>query len=494
MPPSVHILTLDCLRKSVCSDSVTPFLCSLPIQWSRCYSDGTWTVPSHTSLLSGQDPTTHRVTHPGSSVTTEHADLPQRANDNEYETALFSENPQFSSITGFDDCVDVVHDFIDWKLLPSEFTPMTAVDELSISEGVGLARNILSRPNRMSNLVNTAYTAYRKFSDRRSEYPHHGERVISHLESYLSGRTEPTLTVTNVLDPHNPYWGSPPSQPLVHTPTEDEALRNRPSMVYRLTNDPIPEEMRGAFSDWGSCFDVEERIYETFCRETDRLIKRWHDKQTSRFEEDLIVVVGDHGQLFGAEGAVGHSTSLHPHGIHVPLAVDPPAGWDASERTISDPVSIAGLGRALMEVVDGAVTSTTGLIDVVTNYSRGLNDTVLACVDGPTIDVPLLYEIDRFDDELVTELCVRKVACIRDEYVEVYTCHWNDENIDSTSYRYTETDRKPVSERDTPPVPDAIEAWLTSAPESYEVPSHVGDSEKERPQPITQRLKDLGYR
>jgi len=494
MGPSIHVFTLDCLRKSVCSASTTPLLCSVPLQWSHCYSSGTWTLPSHASLVSGHDPIDHCVTDPESTIDGEHARLTRQANDNGYETALFSENPQFSSMIGFDDCFDVVHDFIGWKVVPSEFTPKYAVDELSLDGCRQLTWEILSRPNRIPNLINTAFTAYRYFCDQQHEFPHHGDRVISHLCSYLSDQTGPTLTVTNVLEPHNPYWGSPPGQQSPQTPSEDEALRNRRSGRYQFTNKEIPDEMRDAFSEYEDVFAVEERIYEAFSQEADRLIRRFHDEQRSRFEEDLVIFVGDHGQLFGAEGEVSHSTSLHPHGINVPLAVDPPAGWAAPERTISDPVSIAGLGRALIAVVANDISSTAELIDSISEYSRGPNGAVVACADGPTVDVSRLYDVDRFDDELVREKCVRKVACIYDEYVDVYSCHWDETDVDVISYRYSETDREVAPKRDTPPVPNDIEAWITQTPDYYDSVSRVNRSDTDPPEAVTQRLEELGYR
>lgn len=494
MATSIHVFTLDCLRESVCSDDITPFLHSLPLQWSRCYSSGTWTLPSHASLLSGRDPIDHRVTRSESSIENRDARLTKRASENGYETALFSENPRFSSIAGFDGCVDVAHDFIDWNLFPSEFTPVTAIDELSVSEAVWLSREILLRPNRVSNLANTVYTAYRRFSDPQSKYPHHGERVISHLESYLSERSEPTLTVTNLLDPHNPYYGSPPSRPMSHSVEEDQALRDRQSnLLYLFTDEPIPEPIRDVFGDWETCFAVERDLYKQFSQEADRLVRRWHDDQPSRFGDDLIVVLGDHGQLFGAEGEVGHSTSLHPNGIHVPLAVDPPAGWDDPELTISDPVSIAGLGHALIDVVTGAVTSTSEFVAAITDHSRGPADAVLSCVDGPTAQIPPLYKTDRFDNDLVTERCVRKVACIFEDYIDIYQCHYNDDTVSAASYRYTDDSREPLPERDTPPVPNDIEEWVTRVPNSYDAPSHAVEPDDERPEAITERLKNLGY-
>ena len=493
MSRSIHVFTLDCLRRSICSPSTTPFVCSFPLQWSRCYSSGTWTVPSHASLVSGQDPIDHRVTGPESSVRREHAHLTRRANENGYETAVFSENPQFSSLTGFNDCFDIVHDFIGWKLLASEFTPKYALDDLSLEGCRRLIWDILSQPNRIPNLINTAFTAYRYFSDQQHEFPHHGKRVISHLCSYLSEKSDPTLTVTNILEPHNPYWGSPPSQQSPHTPAEDEALRNRRSGRYQFTDKPIPAEMCDVFDDYEDVFAVEERIYEAFSREADRLIQRFHDERTSLFEEDLIILVGDHGQLFGAEGEISHSTSLHPHGIHVPLAIDPPAGWTAPERTISDPVSIAGLGRALTDVVANEISSTAGLIDSISKYSRRPHGAVLACADGPTANVSRLYSVDRFDDDLVRKKCIRKVACIYDEYVDVYSCHWDNKSTNAISYRYSETDREPAPERDTPPAPSDIEAWVTRSPDYYDRTRRADNQAEAPPEAVKQRLAKLGY-
>ena len=418
----------------------------------------------------------------------------RRATENGYETALFSENPQYSSITGFDDCFDVVHDFIGWKLLPSEFTPKYALDELSLDGCRRFIWDILSRPKRLPNLINTVFTAYRHFSDQQREFPHHGGRVISHLCSYLSERTGPTLTVTNVLEPHNPYWGSPPGQQASKTPAEDRALRNRRSARYEFTNKQIPAKMRDAFSDYKEVFAVEERTYEAFSREADRLVQRFHDELTSRFEDDLIILVGDHGQLFGAEGNVGHSTSLHPHGIHVPLAIDPPAGWTAPERTISDPVSIAGLGRTLIDVVTNEVTSTAGFIDSISEYSRGPHGAVLACADGPTFNASMLFDADRFNNNLVEKKCLRKVACIYGELVDVYSCHWDEISVTNTSYRYSETDRKIAPERDPPPVADDIESWIIQTPDYYNPGSRVNDPSETQAEAVTQRLEELGYR
>jgi len=494
MPPSVQVLTLDCLRESTASDTVTPFLRSLPLQWSRCYSSGAWTLPAHASLFAGQDPIDHGVTRVERRMTGQQAALTMTAQENGYMTALLSENPLFSSGTGFDGCVDDTNDYIGTKLLRSEFVPVNHIDELTPVAALSLARTVLSRPNRLRNLVNTGYAAYRRFSGREPTYPHHGRRVISHLESYLSTRTAPVLTVTNLLDPHNPYYGAPPGQESSRSPEEETALRNLPdNLFYLFTDDPLPEGIRAVYKDWAGAFEAEAEVYREFSREADRLVERWHDDQPSVFEDSLVVVVGDHGQLFGTDGVAGHGLSLHPKGIHVPLVVDPPTGWDQSDREIDVPVSIAGLGRALTDVVAGEIAGTEAFVDAVKTYSRGPGGAVLTCVDGPTIEVQLLAR-EEFDDELVNRHTVRKVACIHDEYVDVYECGWDANTLSATSYEYTADHRTVLPDRETPPPPAEVAAWVRRSPKAETDDVTWRTADEEQSAEVQARLENLGYR
>jgi len=484
MNASVHVFTLDCLRNSVCGPSVTPFLQSFPLQWSRCYSSGTWTLPSHVSLFSGQTPVEHGVTRPGETVPRDVAVLPRSAKDAGYTTAIFSENPTFSSDTGFDHYIDATHDEIQRKLFCSDFSPFDHVDELSVTEAVSLVGEILSRPNRLRNVANTGYAGYRRFSNRTPSYPHHGRRVFSHLESHLARTDGPTLTVTNVLDPHNPYYGVPPGSENSRSSRERDAMHAGGwNMVYMLTEEHPPDVIRSVYGDWETFFEAKKDVYEQFSREADRLLKRWQDKQTDRFEDGLVVAVGDHGQLFGTEGMYGHHMSLHPYGVHVPLAVDPPSGWDESERTLESPVSLAGVGRTLMDVVAGDVDGTDEFVDSLAAYSREPGGGVVVCADGPTWSLPPLYEHDRFDDSLVDALAVRKAGLVYDEYVDVYQSHWANRTVERTSFKYAAGSRERVSDRDPPPLPDDVEQWL----------SRTDDATDHGRENVNDRLENLGY-
>lgn len=442
MNPSIHIFTLDCLRESSSTRSVTPFLRSLPIQWSRGYSSGTWTLPSHASLFSGQSPIKHGITRPNDTLTETAANLPRVAQENGYTTAIFSENPTFSSETGFDLHIDSTHDYIHRKLLLSEFSPFGYVNNVNLKEGVSLAKEILSRRKRLRNIINTGYGAYHHFSNRDKPYPHHGERVFSHLVHYLQKQPKPILTVTNILDPHNPYHGKPPSAEGSRSHHEIKALRaGDDNRNYLLTNEAPPKDVRTVHGDWETFFNAQERVYKEYAHETDHLLKKWDNEEADCFNDGLIVILGDHGQLFGSEGMVGHHTSLHPHGIHVPIAIDPPSGWNTFEQTFNTPVSIAGIGRALIDIVAGDINTTERFIEAIKDHSREYYKRVPVCADGPTWSIPSLFQDTRFDDDLIEELAVRRVALVGDENVDVYKSNWNEKEVEKTSYNYTKDSR-----------------------------------------------------
>jgi hypothetical protein len=300
--------------------------------------------------------------------------------------------------------------------------------------------------------------------------------------------------VTNLLDPNNPYYGAPPGQSSSRSPEEEAALRNRTSNLrYLFTDDPLPEDARAVFGDWAGLFETEVEVYREFSQEADRLVKRWRDDQPARFDGSLVAVVGDHGQLFGTDGMAGHGLSLHPNEIHVPLMIDPPTGWERSDRTINAPVSIAGLGRALTDVVAGEVASTEAFIDAVNAYSRGPDGAVLTCVDGPTIEVQLLAR-EEFDDELVDKHTVRKVACIYDDYVDTYECSWDDDTVAATSYEYAADHRTVRPDRETPPPPAEVAAWVRGSPKAEGDDAARRTADETQSAEVQARLENLGYR
>jgi arylsulfatase A-like enzyme len=485
--PHVFVLIGDCLRAANATPETLPFLSARSkIDFTRCYSPGTWTRPSHASLYSQQTPIDHGVTRRGDVLDASQAVLPERARDAGYRTALFSENPTFSTGTGFHHGIDYVDDGIHRKPFPSSFSPDAYVDSIDFDAAVTLLREIVSRPNRAANVANLVYGLTSELSESDDvAYPHHGERVFDHLRTFATrNRDHPLFCLANLLDTHNPHHAPPDvgATALDLTVSSDErralAAAND-DRRYMLEDADLPRETRAFFDSWDDVFARREEIYDAQIRYFDHLVEAWIEGLERRIlDESLVVVTGDHGQLFGAEGQLGHQVSLHPHGIHVPLYVFPPASWEA-DVTVEIPVSWVGLSRALGGVVDGAVTGTEAFVDAAVEGSR-TDGRVVVAVDGPTWDVAELRE--QYDADAVDSVCVRKVGFVEQETMTVYESGWDESAIRERVYDLVDGSRELRDETaDAVPSPERYAEWLRAGSERG-VAAETSD-----------RLRQLGY-
>jgi arylsulfatase A-like enzyme len=484
--PHVFVLVGDCLRAANATPETLPFLSDRPkIDVTRCYSPGTWTRPSHASLYSGETPIDHGVTRRGDALDPAQAVLPERAREAGYQTALFSENPTFSSQTGFHHGIDYVDDSIHRKPFLSSFSPDAHIDDIGLDAASTLLREIGRRPNKVANLANLAYGFVSELSDPDpTAYPHHGERVFAHLRKFVTRNDDtPLFCIANLLDTHNPHHAPPDigADELGLSVSADErrALRAaNDDRLYMLADADLPDETRELFDSWDAVFERREEVYDAQIRYFDHLAEQWFDDLARRvLDESLIVVTGDHGQLFGAEGQLGHQVSLHPHGIHVPLYVFPPASWECDVE-VTTPVSWVGLSRALAGVVDGSVTDSETFVESVVEGSR-TDGRVVVAVDGPTWNVAELR--GQYDDEAVGSVCVRKVGFVESDEMLVYESRWEESEICERVYELRDESRALRNETVDPTLGDPYAEWLRTG------------GERDVTAETSERLRQLGY-
>lgn len=483
--PHVFVLVGDCLRAASATAETMPVLSERStVAFDRCYSPGTWTRPSHASLYTGETPVEHGVTRRGDVLDGSQAVLPSRARANGYQTALFSENPTFSTKTGFHHGIDYVDDAVHLKPFRSTFSPDAHVDEMSPAAASALLREIARRPDRTRNLANLAYTFVSRVTDADpTAYPHHGDRVFAHLRSFVrENGDEPLFCIANLLDTHNPHHAPPAvgSEALGLSVPADErrALAAvNDDREYLFGEATLPPETRAWFDSWDEVFERREQVYDAQIRYLDSLIERWYGAIGRVLDESLVVVTGDHGQLFGEEGELGHQTSLHPHGVQVPLLVDPPASWDGSSG-VETPVTWVGLSNALGGVVDGTVSDTEAFVDAVVDGSR-TDGRVVVCADGPTYDLTALRE--RYGDEAVATVSVRRVGFVERDAMTVYESRWDESTIRRRTYALGDGSRE--LQHGTPDAnpEEPYAAWLRGGDEGG------GDVE------TSERLRQLGY-
>ena len=481
--PSIYLLIGDCLRFANVTGRTMPFSTgAADITATRCYAPGTWTLSSHASLYDVSDPIAHGRTTLADRLQPDQTELLERARASGYTTSLFSENPTFGPARGFHHGVDFCDSEINYKFLPSGFSPAEVTDERSIAATQQIAREWLRRPQRFRNAVNLAYGLIEESREPGpTEYPHHGDRVIDHLLAYLGDRSEPQLSFINLLDPHNPHHSMPPPEGadplgLEVSPEESAALASVSSKDAMLTDRGPPHAVASEFDNWEAVYERQEEIYEGQVRYTDWLIERFASTVPERFEDALVVITGDHGHLFYEEGWVGHHSSLHPGGIHVPLFVSVPSGWDDSGRVIERPVSLVDLARSVSKVVEGEIRDTNTFVEEIER-----SEEVIVVANGPMWEVERLYE--EYEDEAVDELAAKRVGVFRDGTMVEYERPWRSRIVTKTEYVYEDHTRTvqagPTDVRHIED--DRIDQWIKEEQSGHGAVT------------VSNRLEHLGY-
>jgi hypothetical protein len=411
------------------------------------------------------------------------------ARENGYRTALFSENPFFSAQNGFGHEMDYVDDGIDFKLYRSGFSVHNHVSEISPEAALTAGREILARPNWVRNALNVMYGLSTYHRDSTS-YPHNGDRVLDHLVSYVNTMDDrPLFCIANFLDPHNPHYVTPPgyedSVEVSMTEIQRTVLRDViDNKQYMLTTDEPPAEAKPTFPTWDDVYDYRYQVYKAQVRYFDSLVDRWmRELPKSVLRNSLVLVVGDHGQMFGeVPRHAGHQVSFHPTGVRVPFFVHPPADWDVT-TSLQEPISLANVGTALCEVMKGTVSSFPEFKDVLSAARRD-GDVATVWCDGPNWPIETLRNDDRWDPSKVESLAVRKLGLVSGDTMDVYQCPWGGCEIKVQSYELTVDSRTEISTEGACKLKQKEREWLRDGGQYVS-----GRRESE----ISDRLKSLGY-
>ena len=142
---------------------------------------------------------------------------------------------------------------------------------------------------------------------------------------------KPFFLFLNYYDPHEPY-----RPPRDFEPTFLPALDAAPPRTE--------SEVKAAFYD----FEIQYLDLH-FGRLLDHL------REHGVYEETLVVVTADHGELLGEGGEFGHGRHLSEAELHIPLIVKPPGPPRPARR--SERVSLAGVFGLVLEHAGLAVPS-----------------------------------------------------------------------------------------------------------------------------------------
>ncbi|MBY6293798.1 sulfatase-like hydrolase/transferase [Nanohaloarchaea archaeon H01] len=312
---SVVVLLFDSLRRdklSTYNDKIqfTPNFRSLSEE-STVYRNATanapWTLPSVSSIFTGQYPWDHGATHRNVSLDSDRKLLAEKFSEEGYKTKVITPNTWISPSVGTTRGFDEVENFL-------------GIGGNSISQKIlSKARSIyesLSRGNkgRIIRLADIIFENFAKADVKKSR------KTVEETKSFLQDvGDEEFFLFVNVMSAHEPYdKGDPPRELL-----EKHDVSN----VNEL---PSTEK---DFFNGNVNYNNLRKAYEASVEYSDKLLGEILDtlEQTGLKQEVAIVALGDHGQALGEDDVFAHQFTVMDSVVDVPLMVREPGGNASTE-------------------------------------------------------------------------------------------------------------------------------------------------------------------
>lgn len=217
-------------------------------------------------------------------------------------------------------------------------------------ESQGLKFQIRKRLDEDGFLFSCLEWGYQQFltltSDGGSGAPSYfntpAQEVNAEVRQQIEDGSGPTFAWVHHMDPHHPY-----EPPIVYLP--DSVLdRAEAQTLSRTLPGKVPDERE---EDLQRCID----LYDAECMYWDEAFAEFYD---SLPEDTLTIVVGDHGELLGEHGRLGHPHEMWEELVNVPALIHHPDLPDvevSTQQTMLDlaPTILSLLGEQVPQEMRG---------------------------------------------------------------------------------------------------------------------------------------------
>lgn len=280
----------------------------------RATASGSWTLPTHGSLLTGLQPPDHGLHHGPADEPAEKSErtkvFPRRRDD---QVTVASRLRDAGSATAavianhyqLDPRVGLDHGFQYYRAQRAADSAATRVIPWSQVSRWGQPLWWLDRLSPNSAL---SYFAAGVEHRRATQVAADAETALDRVGA------GPFFLFVNFFDAHDPY-----AAPANHPPSPaslEKLQRERAALEATLFNRPFPAELR----------DIRRARYQAALRELDLALSRLLERLTTlpQWKELTLIVTSDHGEAFGEHGLFEHGRTLYEELVWVPLFVRVP--------------------------------------------------------------------------------------------------------------------------------------------------------------------------
>lgn len=304
----------------------TPFIDNLAeegVLMKNAVANAPWTLPSHYSFFTGKYPHEHKKLDLENFGGVEHSTVPDILSQEGYKTVGISSNGFISNPYGFEDLFDEFY-FNESENENILFDNVQLWEDIKKGEREDwwegskdkywylLKESIVRREHRA--LLNGAYYLFRKKFPKKKDFGDSGAQYAFEKvkKSNITDSEDPFFLFVNYVEPHDPYL-----------PPEDYAKQflDVGLTEARKIGNIEPIEMMG--EEDKEIGEVMEDLYDAEIKYLDSKIKELYDyleKNSGR--ENIYILLGDHGELFGYKGRWGHQGGIYENLIDVPLIIN----------------------------------------------------------------------------------------------------------------------------------------------------------------------------
>jgi arylsulfatase A-like enzyme len=299
--------------------------CEEAAVFEQAVAPAPWTLPVHASLFTGLYPGEHNATQENPYLEG-HPTLAQSLDD--HRSSCYSSNAWITPYTHLTDGFDSQDNF--FEVMPGDLLsgPLArAWKTMNDNERLRQAADWLV------NLGNEVHEYLAGGEGADSKTP----AVIDQTIEFIDETDDPYFSFVNLMDAHLPYH-PPDEHKELFAPGVDSTQVCQNSKEYNCGARDISE------AEWTSI----RGLYDAEIHHVDAQLHRLFEwmRANGEWEDTLVVVCADHGELHGEHGLYGHEFAVYDPIVNVPLMVKHP-DLDAGRR--DDQVELHDLYHTVLD-------------------------------------------------------------------------------------------------------------------------------------------------
>jgi uncharacterized sulfatase len=402
-------------------------------------------------------------TNSGNFLPKEMITAPELLSELGYHTIAVSENGYAGSAKGLDGRFD---DFVKSSLY-------TIRDLFSYQHGITFLK-YLSKARKHG----PGYTFNKSAHGKQSSF--FTTDIAKRKLNRISKSDKPFFCYVHYNDPHHPYI-PPLSYRDKYISEIDATVKEALTFAERM-HDELYEWMADELPISDREWEMLYAMYDASIKYTDACAGKMFDFVHDKFENTIVVITADHGELFGEYGLLGHHMVLHDGLVHVPLVTH---GLTGADHHIDNPTQHIDIMKTLLSVVGGETSQFQGY-DIRKNsrqvaVSQDLRGTV-DDDDARNYDSIRKYnssvDLSHLPKSIVTAARTTKFKLVQtDDWMKLYKLPNEEEDV---------SDKYPSKFED---LSSFINEWMNTEG----TPFKVAPNEAELTEETEQHLREMGY-